>query len=355
MFVAEEVREYLARLGLRSIDEAVGRSDLLETNAAIESWKAKNLDFSKIFEKIKDPALPRRCTSAQDHGIDKAYDKVRLLGKVAAAIENGKPVELNETVCNVDRAVGAMISNAVAGRYGHAGLPEDTIKINFHGTAGQSFGAFLPHGVTFNLVGEANDYVGKSLSGGRIVIKPSEKIKYKPEENIAAGNVLLYGATDGSLYVNGQVGERFAIRNSGAMAVVEGAGDHCCEYMTGGRVVVLGQTGVNFGAGMSGGLAYVYDTSGDFDLKCNLDMVDLESIDNAADAAELRGMIGEHVKATGSRLAEQLLADWENSLPLFVKVFPVEYRKALGMMNKEEEQVNSENNSSDDELMRGII
>ncbi|QSH42209.1 glutamate synthase large subunit [Lentisphaerota bacterium ZTH] len=351
MFIAEEVREYLAQLGLRTIDEAVGRSDLLETNAAIDFWKARNLDFSSIFEQIEDPELPRRCICEQDHGVEKAYDKIRLLDKTADSIDTGKPVEINETVCNVDRAVGAMLSNAVAKKHGYAGLPEDTVKVNFSGTAGQSFGAFLPHGVTFNLIGESNDYVGKSLSGGKIIIKPPAAGDYRPEDNTAAGNVLLYGATGGQLYVNGQVGERFAIRNSGATAVVEGAGDHCCEYMTGGRVVVLGHTGVNFGAGMSGGLAYVYDTSGDFDLKCNLDMVDLESIDNECDAAELRELIEAHLQNTGSPLAERLLDDWENSLPLFVKVFPVEYRKALGLMNQKEEEVIPENKATDDESM----
>ncbi|MCP3965819.1 MAG: glutamate synthase large subunit, partial [Lentisphaerae bacterium] len=349
MFIAEEVREYLAQLGLRSIDEAVGHSDLLETNEAIDFWKTRNLDFSKIFEQVEDKELPRRCVCSQDHGVDKAYDKVKLLDKILPSVESGKAIEINETVSNVDRAVGAMVSNVVAKKYGYAGLPEDTIKINFTGTAGQSFGAFLPNGVTFNLIGESNDYVGKSLSGGKIIIKPSDKVQYKPEDNTAAGNVLLYGATGGQFYVNGQVGERFAIRNSGATAVVEGSGDHCCEYMTGGRVVVLGQTGVNFGAGMSGGLAYVFDINGDFDLKCNLDMVDLESIDKAEDAAELRGLIEVHLENTGSPLAKRLLDDWESSLPLFVKVFPVEYRKALGLMNKEEEKVNSEEKATDEE------
>jgi glutamate synthase domain-containing protein 3 len=220
-----------------------------------------------------------------------------------------------------------MISNMVAKKYGYAGLPDDTISVTFDGCAGQSFGAFLSHGITFKLFGEANDYVGKGLSGGKIIIRPGKKAKFKSEDNTAAGNVLLYGATGGKLLVNGQVGERFAIRNSGASAVVEGAGDHCCEYMTGGRIVILGGTGVNFGAGMSGGLAYVYDEYGDFDLKCNLSMVDLESVEQQDD-----------IELTGSAKSGAILADWETALQKFVKVFPVEYRKVLGRMMKEDEE-----------------
>jgi glutamate synthase (NADPH/NADH) large chain len=337
-FIAEEVREYLALLGLRSIDEAVGRADLLEVNEAINFWKTRNLDFSRIFELPPDPKMPRRCVTTQDHGIDKAYDNVHLVDKVKEAIENGTAVELKEKVCNVDRTVGTMISNMVAKKYGYAGLPDDTISVTFDGCAGQSFGAFLSHGITFKLFGEANDYVGKGLSGGKIIIRPGKKAKFKSEDNTAAGNVLLYGATGGKLLVNGQVGERFAIRNSGASAVVEGAGDHCCEYMTGGRIVILGGTGVNFGAGMSGGLAYVYDEYGDFDLKCNLSMVDLESVEQQDDIDELKALIEEHHELTGSAKSGAILADWETALQKFVKVFPVEYRKVLGRMMKEDEE-----------------
>ncbi|MFA7231702.1 MAG: glutamate synthase large subunit, partial [Victivallaceae bacterium] len=335
-FIAEEVREYLAQLGLRTLDEAVGRSDLLEFNKAIDFWKTKNLDFSKIFAQLPSQ-LPRKCEKMQNHGIDKAYDH-RLIAKAAASIETGIPVQIEETLSNVDRTVGTMLSNLVAKKYGHAGLPDNTINVLFNGCAGQSFGAFLAHGITFTLIGEANDYVGKGLSGGKIILKPSAEAKFLPEANCLAGNVIIYGATEGQIFINGQAGERFAIRNSGAMAIVEGVGDHCCEYMTGGRVVILGQTGVNFAAGMSGGIAYVYDEQNDFDQKCNLSMVDLEPVIQPQDIQELKSMIEEHHQKTGSVKAERILADWDNSLPRFVKVFPVEYRKVLGRMMKEDEE-----------------
>jgi len=337
-FIAEEVRGYLAQLGLHSLDEAIGRSDLLDVNEAINFWKAKNLDFSAIFARPSDPSLPVRCTVAQDHGIAKAYDKVNLLPEVMDAVEKKKPVTLKRTINNVDRTAGAILSYEIAKRYGNAGLPDDTITVNFTGCAGQSFGAFLAHGVTFVLEGEANDYVGKGLSGGKIIIKPASGISYDPAQNSIAGNVLLYGATSGKVFINGQVGERFAIRNSGAYAVVEGAGDHCCEYMTGGRVVVLGDTGVNFGAGMSGGLAYVYDESNQFDEHCNLDMIDLELVADPKDIKELKTLIEEYVQATGSVKGKAILDNWESALPKFVKVFPVEYRKVLGKMIKEDEE-----------------
>ncbi len=338
MMLAEEVRENLAALGFRKLDDIIGRSDLLEVNDAISFWKARNLDFSAVFKHVSDKSLPLRNLKKQDHEIDKSYDN-RLLELAKPAIEGKKKVAAELKVTNVDRTIGTMLSSAIARKYGFAGLPEDTIRLTFKGCAGQSFGAFLAHGVTLTLVGEANDYLGKGLSGGRIIVKPFEGAKFDPSDNVIAGNVILYGATAGEVYINGQAGERFAIRNSGATAVVEGVGDHCCEYMTGGRIVVLGSTGINFGAGMSGGIAYVYDDRNVFDNRCNLDMIDLEQIVSPDDVSELRGLIEAHLKHTGSQKAKAILDDWENSLPHFVKVFPMEYRKVLGMMMKEDEQV----------------
>lgn len=338
MFIAEEVRERLAELGFRSIDEAVGRSDLLETNEAMNFWKAKNLDFSSLFAKIADDSLPVKCATTQDHGIEKAFDQ-RIIAELGDAVEKGEKVSINSTISNIDRTAGAMLSNKVASKYGNEGLPDDTITVNFTGCAGQSFGVFLAKGITFNLLGEANDYVGKGLSGGRIVIKAPRIENFDPSENMIAGNVLLYGATSGKLFLGGQAGERFAIRNSGAIAVTEGVGDHCCEYMTGGRVVVIGPTGVNFAAGMSGGLAYVFDESNDFDRRCNLEMVDLEPIKEGKDVDELKSLLTEHLKFTGSEKARKILDNWEISAPMFIKVFPVEYRKALGKMMEDDAAV----------------
>lgn len=331
-FVAGEVREILASLGLRSIEEAVGRSDLLETDEAIEFWKSKNLDFSKIFEVVGDESLPRHSAGLSPRELTQAYDK-KLLAKVEGNIQSATPIEIDMPIRNSDRSVGAMLSSHVAKKYGNAGLPEDTIKVNFKGVAGQSFGAFLAAGITFNLEGEANDYVGKSLSGGKIVVKLSPDCDIQSDRNWIAGNVIGYGATGGKILLNGKAGERFAIRNSGATFVVEGVGDHCCEYMTGGRVVVLGPTGFNFGAGMTGGFAYIFDEYGNFDMRCNLQSIDLETVvEGSADEAELKGLIEEFYAATNSTRAKAILDDWENSLPKFVKVFPVEYRKALGRM-----------------------
>jgi glutamate synthase domain-containing protein 3 len=262
-----------------------------------------------------------------------------LVREAGPAIEDGKRVEIERTIRNVNRATGAMLSGEIAKRHGHAGLPDDTIVCRFTGAAGQSFGAFAARGLTMVLEGEANDYLGKGLSGARIVVKQPGGITYDPVDNVICGNVLLYGATDGEVYIQGRAGERFAIRNSGAAVVVEGVGDHGCEYMTGGRVVVLGETGVNFGAGMSGGLAYVYDPHSVFDGRCNLDMVDLEIVEEEEDVRELRSMIEKHLAYTGSDRAKAILDDWEASLPLFVKVFPMEYRRVLGRMSKADEAV----------------
>ena len=331
-FIANEVREILASLGLHSIDEAVGRSDLLETNEAIEFWKSKNIDFSKIFEQVGDDSLPRRSAGLAPRELKDAYDK-KILAQVEANIENGEPVEISMPIKNSDRSVGAMLANHIARKYGHVGLPADTIKINFSGVAGQSFGAFLASGATFVLEGEANDYMGKSLSGGTIVVRLPRDSKLDSSSNVIAGNVIGYGATSGKVFVNGKAGERFAIRNSGATFVVEGVGDHCCEYMTGGRVVCLGPTGFNFAAGMTGGFAYVYDELGNFDMRCNLQSVDLESVvEDSADDHELRALVEDFQISTGSKRAKAILDNWENELPKFVKVFPIEYRKVLGKL-----------------------
>ncbi|HBM15710.1 MAG TPA: glutamate synthase large subunit [Lentisphaeria bacterium] len=338
MFIAEEVREYLALLGYKKLDEIIGKSELLDFNKAIGFWKTKNLDFSKIFEKIEDKKLPVKRTQAQDHGIDKAFD-LRIIEKARTAIESATKINLEFPIENVHRTAGTMLSYHVAKKYGNKGLPEDTINVKFKGCAGQSFGAFLAKGITFNLEGEANDYVGKGLAGGKIIIKPYSHITYNPSENTIAGNVILYGATSGEIYIYGRAGERFAIRNSGACAVVESVGDHCCEYMTSGRVAVIGPTGNNFAAGMSGGIAYVFDELNLFDQKCNLDMVDLESVVFEDDKRELRNMIEKHYHYTGSKKAKSILDDWENCLPKFVKVFPMEYRKVLGQMLKEDADI----------------
>ncbi len=334
MFVAGEVRGYLAKLGLRSMDEAVGRVDLLETDHAINFWKAKNLDFSALFCDVA-PGAPVRFNPAAKYHLEGTFDDEVLIPRAAAALETGKPVEIRHAVCNVNRTVGTRLSSEIARRYGHAGLPDGTISIVLTGCAGQSFGAFLASGVRLTLEGDANDFVGKGLSGGCIVVRPAPESKLVPENNVAVGNVVCYGAVCGRLYVNGLGGERFCIRNSGAVCVVEGVGDHGCEYMTGGRVVILGRTGMNFAAGMTGGIAYVRDVDGDFDLRCNTATVDLESIvEGSADEAELLTLIREHEAATGSPLATRILRDWEAERARFVKVFPIEYRKALGRMSQ---------------------
>jgi glutamate synthase domain-containing protein 2/glutamate synthase domain-containing protein 1/glutamate synthase domain-containing protein 3 len=335
--VAGEVREYMARLGFRKMDDLIGRSDLLDVNKAIDFWKARNLDFSKIFHRPEtNEKIPIRCIEPQHHNIHDVMDK-QLISKAQNALEHGEKTRIEVPIRNTNRTVGAMLSGEIAKRHGNDGLPNDTITITCKGSAGQSFGAFGAHGTTFILEGEANDYLGKGLSGAKIIVKPHNGICYNPSENIIAGNVILYGATSGEVYILGKTGERFAIRNSGACAVVEGVGDHGCEYMTGGRVVILGDTGVNFGAGMSGGIAYVYDPEQEFDSRCNLDMVDLELVTDEADITELKVMIERHLEYTGSEKARGILEDWETRLPHFLKVFPMEYRRVLGKMSKEDE------------------
>jgi glutamate synthase (NADPH/NADH) large chain len=365
-FIAEEVRQIMAQLGFRTINEMIGHSEYLDMNHAINHWKASKIDFSKLLHKPEaGPEVALYNTEKQDHGLDKALD-LALIEQVQPALEERKPVRIETVVRNTYRTVGTMLSGEVAKRYGHAGLPEDTILIQAQGTAGQSFGAFLAAGVSIELQGEGNDYVGKGLSGGRIVIRPPENCPITPEENIIVGNTVLYGAISGECYFHGVAGERFAVRNSGAIAVVEGVGDHGCEYMTGGVVVVLGNTGRNFAAGMSGGVAYVLDKAGDFERRCNLAMVELEPVtaesDNArgmdqngddleshglvdilrdmtqGDAWRLRQLIERHARYTGSARARQILDNWAAYLPRFVKVMPVDYKKALLQMQARQQQ-----------------
>lgn len=340
-FIAEEVREWMAELGFRTIDEMVGRSDLLDTNKAVDFWKSQGLDFSRIFYRAEAEPDDVRKTVEQDHGIEKQLDW-EILQQLGDAIETGRPTTLDVPICNVNRTVGTIVSGRIAKVHGGKGLPDDTIRLNFKGTSGQSFGVFGMKGLTLMLEGEGNDYVGKGLSGAKIIIKPPQSATFKAEDNIIAGNVILYGATAGEVYLNGQAGERFCIRNSGAKAVVEAIGDHGCEYMTGGRVVVLGSTGVNFGAGMSGGIAYVYDETGLFDAHCNLEMIDLECVELTADVAELKQLIENHYQYTGSAKARAILDNWEDELLKFVKVFPMEYRRVLGQMSQEDEATERE-------------
>ena len=328
-FIAEEVREYTARLGFRTVDEMIGRVDCLDVKKAVTHWKAKGLDYSQIlYQPEVPPAVGRRCVRAQDHGLEKALDN-SLISLCGEAIEHRKPVELAMPIRNVNRTVGTMMGYEITTRWGGDGLPDDTIRIHFTGSAGQSFGAFVPRGVTFFLEGDANDYWGKGLSGGKLVVFPPRASTFVPEENIVIGNVALYGATAGEAYVRGLAGERFAVRNSGVHAVVEGIGDHGCEYMTGGRVVVLGRTGRNFAAGMSGGIAFVLDRAGDFRRRCNLGMVDLEPLDQAEDIRLVRDLIARHVGYTKSDYAARVLADWAALQPKFVKVMPKDYKRVL--------------------------
>ena len=327
-FVADEVREILAGLGLRSLDEACGRSDLLEKDDAIGFYKARNLDFSKIFETVEGGAKKHDPSRAKEPLEN--FDRREILPFAKETLEKGTPVELSAVVRNTDRTVGTELSGEIDERFGAKGLPEDAVKIHLQGVAGQSFGAFLAPGVTLDLEGEANDFMGKGLSGGKIVVRPPRSASFKAEENVIAGNVIGYGGTSGKIFINGLAGERFGIRNSGMLLVSEGVGDHGCEYMTGGRVVVLGRVGVNFAAGMTGGFAYVYDETGHFDLSCNVDSVDLESVLPGTESErELIDIIEQHVRETGSEKGRRILDDWNGERPKFVKVFPVDYRRAL--------------------------
>ena len=337
LFIAEEVRELLAELGFRTLEEAVGHAEVIDAAEAVGHWKAAGLDLSPILQVVE----PREGDHLswhreQDHGLAAALD-VTLISECAQAIELSQPVHLRVDIRNVNRTVGTLLGHEVTKKHGGSGLAEDTIVIDFDGSAGNSFGAFLPHGITLRLHGDANDYVGKGLSGGRIVVRPPEgsHADLVAADNIIAGNVILYGATRGELFLNGKVGERFCVRNSGATAVVEGVGDHACEYMTGGRVVVLGSTGRNFGAGMSGGIAYVYDLDGEFGTRVNYEMVSFDEMDYS-DIEFLKQVIGRHQEETGSLRAEQILGDWDNSLKAFKKVMPKDYKRVLLAIKKAE-------------------
>jgi glutamate synthase (NADPH/NADH) large chain len=356
-FVAEEVREILASLGVRSLSEIIGSTEFIDQARANAHWKARGLDFSRLFQKPENHRETSVShTGSQHHNLERILDR-QLIEKASPALDESKPVTIDSAIRNTDRTVGAMLSGAIAKRFGHAGLPEDSVRINFEGVAGQSFGAFLAHGVTLDLIGEANDYVGKSLSGGRIIVRPAANSGIVPEESIIVGNTVLYGAIAGECYFRGVAGERFAVRNSGALAVVEGVGDHGCEYMTGGVVVVIGETGRNFAAGMSGGLAYVLDLKGDFEERCNLAMVDLAPlpaeeetierlhhhggdlehhglVDISADmtrhdAERIWQLLARHYKYTGSTRARAIIDAWDRYLPKFVKIIPTDYRRAL--------------------------
>ena len=326
-FLAQEVREYLAEMGFTRLDDIVGRTDLIDIARSASGSKAALLDFSHLLHQV-DNGSSLHHTTEQRHDIDHVLD-VSLIAAAQDALENRKEVSLEYAIANTDRSVGAMLSGTVASRYGQDGLPEQTIQVKFKGSAGQSFGAFLAHGISFKLEGEANDYLGKGLSGGRISVQPPVRSDFAAEENAIAGNTLLYGATSGEVYINGCVGERFAVRNSGAIAVVEGVGDHCCEYMTGGRVVVLGETGRNFAAGMSGGVAYVWDKNHNFDYFCNMEMVELSLLEDATARKELHELIRKHYLFTGSELARKMLDDWNRYADDFIQVTPIEYKKVL--------------------------
>ena len=348
-FVAEEARQLMAQLGVRTLSELIGRTDLLDMKKGIEHWKARGLDYSAIFYQPKvGPEVGRFRSEHQDHGLDRALDH-RLIELARPALERREKVSIDMPIRNINRTAGTMLSGEVAKRYGNEGLPDDTIHVRFAGSAGQSFGAFLARGITLDIIGEVNDYAGKGLSGGRISVQPSPKFRGDPTENIVTGNTALYGATEGEAYFRGVAGERFAVRNSGAQAVVEGVGDHGAEYMTGGTIVVLGLTGRNFAAGMSGGIAYVLDVDAQFLRRCNTAMVALEPLlteseqqgklprdlwhMGEADEVILRRLIERHAAHTGSARARDILAKWADYRAHFVKVFPHEYRRALTEMH----------------------
>jgi len=360
-FVAEELRQIMASLGFRTMAEMIGRVDRLDMNRALAHWKSRGIDLSRLLHHVTPrPGVATHQCETQNHGLESAIDH-DLIAASKPSLDHGQPVRLERNVRNVDRTVGAMLSGEVARRHGHAGLPEDTILVRFTGTAGQSFGAFLARGVALELTGDSNDYVGKGLSGGRIVVRQPKGLSRDPTENIIVGNTVLYGAIAGEAYFEGVAGERFAVRNSGAVSVVEGTGDHGCEYMTGGVVAVLGRTGRNFAAGMSGGVAYVYDMDGDFEKRCNMAMVKLEKLGHPAagedpdmpkqravsvadpgmgdllrfDAERLRILIERHLLHTGSARARALLDDWQETLTRFVKVMPLEYARALAELRGE--------------------
>lgn len=351
-FLANEVREIMASLGFRTMDEMVGRSDYLEVNKDIKHWKASSLDLSKILYFEKNPAVTRTQTKEQDHMLHTSLDMEKIIALAKPAIDNKHSVKAEIPIKNIHRSVGTMLSGEIAKKYGEAGLPDGTIHLKFKGNAGQCFGGFLAKGVTMELEGYANDYLGKGISGGKIIVYPPKSTMIDPGDNIVVGNTLLYGATSGEVFIRGAAGERFAVRNSGVTAVIEGVGDHGCEYMTGGKIVVLGTTGKNFAAGMSGGIAYVWDPNQTFDNNCNLEMVDLTPVIEKSDREELHSLLDKHYQLTGSEKAKELLDRWEESIDKFVKVFPIDYKLALKKM-KDREVASSDNMIVTEEVMHG--
>jgi glutamate synthase (NADPH/NADH) large chain len=334
--VAQELRLIMASLGIRTVNEMVGRADLLEMRHAVDHWKTNGLDFSSILTpaEIVYEGTEVYQTIEQDHGLDKALDNL-LIELAQPALKSGERVHIEHEIININRVVGTMLSHEVAKATNGALLPDDTIHIKLNGSAGQSLGAWLAKGITLEVEGDCNDYVGKGQSGGRIIVYPPKSSTFKPEDNILVGNVIMYGATSGESYFNGIAAERFCVRNSGATAVVEGIGDHGCEYMTGGRVVVLGKTGRNFGAGMSGGIAYVWNEDGNFQRMCNSETFELEGVEANEDINELRTLIENHKKYTGSAVAENILNNWKTELTRFVKVMPTDYKRVLEEMSRE--------------------
>jgi len=328
--VAEEAREIMAALGFRTFKEMIGRVDMLDTADAIVHWKAQGIDLAPILTpaKKKNAVTEVYCTKQQDHGLDKALDN-RMIELAQPAITEGRQVRGELKIKNTNRTVGTMLSHEIAKAWGEDLLPHETVRFKFNGSAGQSFGAWLARGVTLELEGDANDYVGKGLSGGKIIVYPSKKATFVPAENMIIGNVVLYGAVEGKAFFRGRAAERFCVRNSGAWAVIEGVGDHACEYMTGGRAVILGDTGRNFGAGMSGGVAYVLDANDDFASKCNQEMVELGRLEYQEEIAIVKELIEEHHESTGSAVADRLLQDWDTTLRTFVKVMPIDYKRVL--------------------------
>ena len=338
-FIAQDMREIMAQLGVRTVNELIGRTDLLEPQKAVDHWKAKGIDLSPILYQPKvGPEIGRYCQIDQDHGLDKALDNEVLLDFCEPALQDGTKVTGSFPIKNTNRVVGTIMGSELTRRHGPDGLLDDTIDIHFEGSAGQSFGAFTPTGVTFRLEGDANDYFGKGLCGSKLIVYPPKESIFKPEENIIIGNVAFYGATNGEAYIRGMAGERFCVRNSGVRAVVEAVGDHGCEYMTGGRVVVLGKTGRNFAGGMSGGIAYVLDRDGDFHIRCNQEQCNLERLEDPVEIMEVKGMIQRHAEYTGSELALEILEDWENTLPQFVKVMPQDYKRILNALEEAESE-----------------
>jgi glutamate synthase (ferredoxin) len=329
----------MAQLGFRTIEEMIGRTDRLEAKKAVEHWKAKGLDFSNIlYQPDVGPEIGRFCSMKQDHGIDRSLDITTLLDLARPAIEKGEKVVAELPLRNVNRVTGTITSGEITKKYGAKGLPEDTIKFKFTGSAGQSFGAFVTRGMTLSIEGDANDYFGKGLSGGKLIVYPPANATFKAEENMIVGNVAFYGASAGEAYIRGLAGERFAVRNSGVTVVVEGVGDNGCEYMTGGNVVVLGRAGRNFGAGMSGGIGYVLDETADFAKRVNTQMVAVEKLENPKEISALRAMIQKHLDYTKSERAKAVLADWDKFVPKFVKVMPNDYKRMLACIERAQAQ-----------------